>query len=169
MKTLVTLIVLSICLPLSTALSQTNPPKVYTAFIYPMKGGKIKGTLYKVHDLAIEVKNRKGNTIVPVETIRIITVRKKNAELTGLLVGTGLGMLVGGILGSAAYPEPDQDSFEIFGPGFYVISGMVLGVLIGGGVGDSIGRKGYRVRIIGEQKNFEEQKVTLRQFQLASE
>ena len=161
-------IIFLVCVSVDDAHPQAQKKKTYNAYVYLMKGGKVKGALYQVHESSIEIKRKNGNMILPIENIRVIHVRRPHAAATGLLVGLGTGVVVGGIVGLATYQDTPNDSFLDFGPGLNMGVGMVIGALAGVIVGDAVGRKSYRVRIAGEQQNFEQHKLKLRQYQLLS-
>ncbi|MGH7456723.1 MAG: hypothetical protein ACRENG_35570 [bacterium] len=72
------------------------------------------------------------------EVKEITHVRRGKGALQGLGLGLLTGTAVGGIIGIAAY-KPCDNCFIDFGPGFSLMAGSALGILLGGPFGALIG------------------------------
>jgi hypothetical protein len=95
--------------------------------------GKHPTINYESSSLSLKLRTEPGtweDVTVPFDSITMIAFKKRGKNRTGMtLLGLGLGMLVGGIIGTSAAPEPDRflEMPEIR----YGFTGAVIGAFVG--------------------------------------
>jgi hypothetical protein len=132
---------------ISIAQSDAAHHKFYYAIINYTNGARVKSILYDVSDSALLIQGKPGTLIYQLSYYDIdkIKIRKKGSAGTGILVGTGSGILVGSIIGLASYkqPEPASNGWGSItydpGPGGSAIAGGIFGAIGGLIIGGVIG------------------------------
>lgn len=142
------------------------PKKPSKATVHTNDNKIIKGWLYAVNDSQLVLVNSSrallnpsfdgaGQQVIPIENIRVASMRKKNSALKGALIGLGVGAFTGAIIGFV-------DGDDVSSPNSWNIlsftaaekalgGGLVLGT--GGAIiGTIIGALAKKKFIIGGKK-----------------
>jgi hypothetical protein len=135
--------------------------KIYRIRVEVEGGVRIKGHLIALQDSGIQILmagRQTVDTIVSVERIRSLSLRRRNAPGRRFAIGMGLGGAVGVLIGYAGYSDPDCDTglcIDI-APGLGPVGGSILGGLTGSVVGLVGGLKFKKFRIDGEMGAYQE-------------
>lgn len=147
--------------------------KLYQLKITRTDGSKVKGYLHSVQNDVLYLNESQYDSKpfeVKMDQVKTISVRKKGGVGRGAAVGALSGALLGYIIGYATYQKPDCLSTSIFcfdfGPGYSAISGMSIGMLIGGGIGALAGGSSKTFEINGKQESFELIKPEIAEYQV---
>jgi hypothetical protein len=114
------------------------PQKSIFVRVYDLAGKKIsKGHVVAITDTNLQLKKGNDTTIIPVRSIS--SIKSKHSGWNNILVGTSVGIIAGGILGSVNPPTKSSggtftwagsSASDEFADGLGV--GVILGTAIGG-------------------------------------
>lgn len=105
-------------------------------------GAQVKGELIAVKEDSLLLKGAESGVDVTVyiKEIKVVTIVKKSKAGAGILLGGTLG----GVMGAAAYGEPDNAFIDF--RGIVVLGSAILGVIFGGIIGALAGNdKTYQI------------------------
>jgi len=90
--------------------------------------------------------------------IRSFKLKRQGSGTQSAVAGSIVGAVLGSLIGAATYKKPDPNSWVVidFGIGFNILTGGILGVLGGGGLGALLGNFGRSYKPNAEKEKFRE-------------
>ena len=159
--------IVALLLQTTTLVAQPGPGtlKPYRAWVTAIQRHQsVNGILYEVRDSSIvitqstDIRDYLNRTFdseeIPVKMIRAIDVRKKGAQGTGILVGGLTGLVFGLVIGLVTEAPGDVNELDQkFNVGKMIFIPL-LGAGVGVGIGSAIGGTKMRLKIKGNQMQF---------------
>jgi hypothetical protein len=174
MKTTVIIVLCAIgsCLSSEAQINPVFPSKIYKTWI-SIRGEQNErtGAMFEINDSSITLSNSLNKqdyhqgkfdvSIVDVRNIDIVKIRHKNKIWNGLLVGGITGAVIGGTFGmvgtSASGQIPNLS-------GYSIAAASIIGAGIGMLIGAAIGSQKTKVRLRGDQQEFNRNKRNLNEY-----